>query len=125
MSIVTLRSTEAFGIGGAVPEERAVNFQNFFKSPITFRKDDRIEVTSVTINQEITKFFIDNTNNEIQYRIGEAAAAGNVPFFTLHTATIIPGEYLPASLAQQVAQALNASLTLPIAAYLTPALLSK
>ena len=113
MSIVTLRSTEDFG-GASATNDAAVNFQNHFKDPIKFRKDDTIEITSVTINQNITSFEITAANNEFQFRMGFASPSGDTPFFQLHRVRIPTGTYENGGeLALAIAVGLNASLNFP------------
>ena len=111
MSIVTLRSTEDFG-GATTTAGAAVNFQNYFKDPIYFKKDDTIEITSVTINQTIKNFLIGPGNNEIQFRIGDADPNGETPFYQLHRVRIPEGEYEGIALAQALTRELNNNLTL-------------
>ncbi len=111
MSIVTLRSTEDFG-GASANVGAAVNFQNHFKDPIDVKRDDTIQITSVTINQDITGFKIGAGNNEFQFRIGDASPNGETPFFQLHRVRIPEGTYDGVALATLMAKQLNNSLTL-------------
>ena len=111
MSIVTLRSTEDFG-GDSANAGAAVNFQNHFKDPIDVKRDDTIQITSVTINQDITGFKIGAGNNEFQFRIGDASPNGETPFFQLHRVRIPEGTYDGVALATLMAKQLNNSLTL-------------
>ena len=112
MSIVTLRSSEDFGAATS-DSAAAVNFQNFFKDPIYFNKDDQIQVTSVTINQEIKEVVVTELDNTLNYMLFPAKAALNdIPFFERHQVFLTPGTYTPAALAVEVAKQLNDSVIL-------------
>ena len=107
MSIVTLRSSEDFG-GTTASSAAAVNFQNFFKDPIYFNKDDQIQVTSVTIQQEVDELVITTQNNRIEYMLLPAMRnTSDTPFFNRHTAFITPGSYTPTALAAEIQNQLN------------------
>ncbi len=114
MSIITLRSTEDFG-GTSASSAAAVNFQNFFKDPIYFNKDDQVSVTSVTINQEVTEIVITDQNNQLEYMLLPAMRnTGDTPFFQRHSVFITPGSYTPVSLATEVQSQLNNSIALRV-----------
>ncbi len=112
MSIVTLRSSEDFGAQTA-DAGAAVNFQNFFKDPIYFNKDDQIQVTSVTINQEVNEIVVTALDNQLNYMLFPAKAnVADIPFFERHQVFLSPGTYTPAALAVEVAKQLNDSVIL-------------
>ena len=112
MSIVTLRSSEDFGAATS-DSAAAVNFQNFFKDPIYFNKDDQIQVTSVTINQEIKEVVVTELDNTLNYMLFPAKQQLNdIPFFERHQVFLTPGTYTPAALAVEVAKQLNDSVIL-------------
>ena len=112
MSIVTLRSSEDFGAATS-DSAAAVNFQNFFKDPIYFNKDDQIQVTSITINQEIKEVVVTELDNTLNYMLFPAKQQLNdIPFFERHQVFLTPGTYTPAALAVEVAKQLNDSVFL-------------
>ena len=114
MSIITLRSNEDFGGAGASPDA-AVNFQNHFEAPIKFNRDDQIQVTSITINQDLNRYLINNGNNRMQYRLGEAEnALGEIPFSNLHEIVLKNGSYTADELAEELRDKLNESITMGI-----------
>ncbi len=114
MSIITLRSNEDFGGAGASPAA-AVNFQNHFEAPIRFNRDDQIQVTSITINQDLNRYLINNGNNRMQYRIGEAEdALGEIPFSNIHEIVLQNGSYTANELAEELRDKLNESITMGV-----------
>ena len=114
MSIITLRSNEDFG-GSTASSDAAVNFQNHFEAPIRFNRDDQIQVTSITINQDLNRYLINNGNNRMQYRIGEAEAAlGEIPFSNIHEIVLKNGSYTAAELAVEIRDRLNESITMGV-----------
>ena len=110
MSIVTLRSSENQG-GLTNDALAAVNFQNFFKDPIYFNKDDQVQVTSVTINQEVNEVIVTELNNTLNYMLLPAMdTLGDMPFFNRHKVFLNPGTYTLDALAVEVKTQLNNSV---------------
>jgi len=110
MSIVTLRSSENQG-GLTNDALAAVNFQNFFKDPIYFNKDDQVQVTSVTINQEVNEVIVTELNNTLNYMLLPAMdTLGDMPFFNRHRVFLTPGTYTLDALAVEVKTQLNNSV---------------
>lgn len=114
MSLITLRSTESLGNRKNVRQESSSNFQNFFKDPIRFRKNDTIQVTNLTITKDLENPLQLN-KSQIQYRMGPAPAGNfEAPFYNIHIVNLDDGYYNGPRLATHIQDKLNNSRTMII-----------
>ena len=114
MSLITLRSTESLGNRKNIRQESSSNFQNFFKDPIRFKKNDTIQVTNLTITKDLENPLQLN-KSQIQYRMGPAPAGNfDAPFYNIHLVNLDDGYYNGPRLAKHIQDKLNNSRTMII-----------